>query len=175
MGMFNRVLGIECAHCHVEGAMDKGDKPTFVKARRMFQMRNWIAQNPKVESTCWSCHRGHIVPDAGPQINPNLWPAELDLTAEQGAEPASKVYKNLRFLNSAASDLKSSMLFMSASLGVECSHCHTVGAWERDNQPAKDMARRMLAMVRDTRLQFSDIRIGCPTCHHGAIKPEMAP
>jgi hypothetical protein len=38
MGVFNRVLGVECTHCHVESAMEKGDKPTFAKARRMFQV-----------------------------------------------------------------------------------------------------------------------------------------
>jgi hypothetical protein len=175
MGMFSRVLGVPCTHCHVEGAMDKGDKVTFAKARRMFRMRDWIAKSAKVESACWTCHRGHAVPEAGPQSDASLWPAELDLPVEQGAQPASKVYTNLRFFNSAASDLKSAMLFMSASLGVGCSHCHVVGAWESDDKPAKNSARSMLAMVRDTRREFTDIRIGCPTCHHGASKPEMAP
>jgi len=175
MGMFSRVLGVQCTHCHVAGAMEKGDKPTFAKARRMFQMRNWIARNAKIDSTCWTCHRGHVVPEAGSQIDPNLWPAELNLSAEQGAEPAAKVFKNLKFFNSTAADLKSAMLFMSASLGVQCSNCHVAGSWESDDKPAKDTARRMLAMVRDTRREFTEIRIGCPTCHHGARKPEMAP
>src|SRR5581483_11156213 len=66
MNMFDRVLGVECTHCHVDGAYEKDDKPTFAKARRMFQMRNWIAQTPKVNSTCWTCHRGHPIPQAGP-------------------------------------------------------------------------------------------------------------
>ena len=155
--------------------MEKDDKATFAKARRMFQMRNWIAQNAKVETACWTCHRGHSVPEAGPQIDRTIWPAELNLTAEQSAKPVSQVYKNLKFFNSTAGDLKSSMLFLSASLGVGCSHCHVEGAWERDEKPAKDSARKMLAMVRDTRREFQDIRVGCYTCHHGAAKPELTP
>jgi hypothetical protein len=175
MGMFSRFLGVPCTHCHMEGAMDRGDKAAFAKARRMFRMRDWIAQNAKVESTCWTCHRGHAVPEAGPKSDTSLWPADLQLPAEQETQPASKVYKNLRFFNSTAADLKSAMLLMSASLGVGCSHCHVMGDWEKDDEPAKNVARSMLAMVRDTRREFADIRIGCPTCHHGTTQPELAP
>jgi hypothetical protein len=175
MATFSRSLGVPCAHCHVEGAMGRDDKAQFAKTRQMFRMRNWIAQNAKVEATCWTCHRGHTVPEAGPQIDANLWPIDLELPAEKGGQPASKVYRNLKFFNSKASDLKSAMLFISASLGVGCSHCHVAGAWEKDDKPAKNVARSMLAMVRDTRQEFTDIRIGCPTCHHGASKPEIAP
>jgi hypothetical protein len=175
MAVFDRVLGVECTHCHVAGAMEKADKPAFVKARRMFQMRNWIAQNAKVESACWTCHRGHAAPEAGPASNADLWPAELDLPADQASQPAAKVYENLKFFNGAAGDLKASMLFMCASLGVTCAHCHVTGSWEKDDQPAKGRARTMLAKVRDVRREFTDIRVGCPTCHHGAAKPEMSP
>jgi hypothetical protein len=146
MSTFSRVLGVACTHCHVEGAMEKDDKPTFAKARRMSYMRNWVAQNAKVETTCWTCHRGHATPEAAPPPDPAVWPADLNLTVEQGAQPASKVYKNLKFFNSTAADIKSAMLFESASLGGGCAHCHVPGAWEKDDKPAKDTARMMLAM-----------------------------
>lgn len=90
MSGFSRALGVECTHCHVEGAMDRDAKPAFAKSRRMVQMRNWIAQNTRIESTCWTCHRGHAVPEKGPTANPPVWPAELNLTTEQNAEPAAK-------------------------------------------------------------------------------------
>jgi hypothetical protein len=175
MSTFSRALDATCTHCHVEGAMEKDEKPTFGKARRMSQMRNWISQNAKVETTCWTCHRGHATPEAGPAPDPAMWPADLNLSAEQGAQPASKVYRNLKFLNATAADVKSGMLFISASLGVGCAHCHVAGAWEKDDKPAKNTARMMLAMVRDARREFTDIRIGCPTCHHGAQTPQTAP
>jgi hypothetical protein len=141
----------------------------------MFQMRNWIAENTKIESTCWTCHRGQATPAPPPPTNASLWPVELNLPPEQAAQPAAKVYRNLKFLNSTAADVKSSMLLMSTALGVECSHCHSPGAWDRDDKPAKEVARKMLAMVRDERREFTDIRAACATCHHGAIKPELAP
>ena len=175
MGVVSRSLGVDCAHCHVEGAMDRSDKPAFAQARRMFQMRDWIAQHAKIETSCWTCHRGHSVPEAGPQIDAANWPAELNLNTQQAAEPASMVYRNLKFFNATAGDLKSSMLFMSASLGVGCANCHVVGEWEKDDKPVKNIARSMLALVRDTRAEFTGIRVGCFTCHHGAARPEIAP
>src|SRR4051812_1949138 len=53
MGAFTRALGVGCTHCHVDGAMEKEDKPAFSKARQMFGMRNWIAENQKIQATCW--------------------------------------------------------------------------------------------------------------------------
>jgi hypothetical protein len=52
------------------------------------------------------------------------------------------------------------MLFISASLGVGCAQCHVQGAWEKDDQPAKNSALRMLAMVRDTRREFTETMTG---------------
>ncbi len=49
------------------------------------------------------------------------------------------------------------------------------GAWDKDEKPAKVAARRVLTMVRDERATFFDIRIGCPTCHHGVVKTETEP
>jgi hypothetical protein len=175
MSGFSRALGVPCTHCHVQEAMERDDKPTFGKARRMLEMVNSIAQNAKLEVVCWTCHRGQAIPETGPQIRTGMWPSELDMTTEKGRQPVSAVYKNIKFFNSNASDLKSSMLFMAASLGVGCSHCHVAGTWDKDDKPAKNAARAMLGMVRDTRHEFPDIRIGCFTCHHGAKKPETVP
>jgi hypothetical protein len=176
MGVFNRVLGVQCTHCHVEEAMDNGDKPAFAKTRVMFKMRNWIAQTEKVNATCWTCHRGNTKPPGAPPDVKNQWPADLKLTTEQESMPASQVYKNLKFFSGNAGQLQSSMNFMAASLGVGCGHCHVEGAWEKDDKPAKDSARKMLAMVRDIRQEYGSIgRIGCFTCHHGGVKPETNP
>jgi hypothetical protein len=175
MAAFSRALGVTCTHCHVEGAMEKGDKAAFAKARRMVAMRSWIAENTAIESTCWTCHRGNATPAPAPPIDASRWPAQLNLSTGEAAQPAAKIYRNLKFFSATAADVKTSMLSMSAALGVACSHCHSVGDWDRDDQPAKNTARRMLAMVRDERREFTDIRIACATCHHGAITPEQVP
>ena len=176
MNVFNRVLGVQCTHCHVEGAMENGEKPQFATTRQMFRMRNWIASEQKVNVTCWSCHHGSPKPFTAPPPAADLWPAELKLKPEQEHMPAASVYKNLKFMNGEAGQLQGSMNFISASLGVGCAHCHVEGAWDKDDKPAKDTARKMLAMVRDLRQQFTDVgRIGCYTCHRGAVKPEVNP
>jgi photosynthetic reaction center cytochrome c subunit len=90
--------------------------------------------------------------------------------------PAAQVYQNLKFFSGNAGQLQSSMNFMAASLGVGCGHCHVEGAWEKDDKPAKDSARKMLALVRDIRQEYGSVgRIGCFTCHHGGVKPETNP
>jgi hypothetical protein len=176
MNVFNRVLGVQCLHCHVEGAMENGEKPQFAMTRKMFHMRNWIASEQKVNVTCWTCHHGSTKPIQTALPAKDFWPPELNLTPEQQKMPAAQVYKNLKFFTDEAGQMRGGMNFLSASLGVGCEHCHVEGAWEKDDKPAKNTARKMLAMVRDLRQQFTDVgRIGCYTCHRGAAKPEVNP
>lgn len=69
MANLNRWLGVECSHCHVDGALDKDDKPAKQTTRKMFQMVRTIAteyfpeRNPV---TCWTCHRGAPKPQSLP-------------------------------------------------------------------------------------------------------------
>jgi hypothetical protein len=172
MNTFNRVLGVECTHCHVADAMEKEDKPQFGTTRKMFQMRNAVAQQYKVNIACWTCHHGNSKPT--PPIK-DVWPEELKLTPEQEKLPTQQVFKNIKFFTDNAGSMRAGMNFLSASLGVGCDHCHVVGAWEKDDKPAKDTARKMLAMVRDMRRDFAPWRFSCTTCHRGSVKPEVNP
>jgi len=79
MAAFTQALGVACSHCHVEGAMTDSSKPAFLRVRSMQQMREWIAKNAQIETTCWTCHRGHISPPPAPAIEASLWPARLEL------------------------------------------------------------------------------------------------
>jgi hypothetical protein len=176
MGVFNRVLGVQCTHCHVEDAMEKEDKPAFATTRKMFQMRNWFAQTQKVNVACWSCHRGSVNPNSPAPTVKDQWPPDLKLSAGDSEMAATKVYKNLRFFTGTAGQLGGAMNFMASALGVGCVYCHVEGAWEKDEKPAKEAARKMLAMVRDSRQEFKGLaQINCFTCHHGAPKPEINP
>ena len=81
------------------------------------------------------------------------------VTAQQGAQPktAGEAFKNIKVLKSMpAADLQSAMSFMAMSLGVECAHCHTPPAMEKDDKPAKETARRMLAMVSEINRNFGE-------------------
>jgi hypothetical protein len=56
-------LGVECVHCHVEGAWDKDDKPAKKRTREMIKMT--ARANAEIYGTskgirCWTCHRGSL-------------------------------------------------------------------------------------------------------------------
>jgi Photosynthetic reaction centre cytochrome C subunit len=93
-------------------------------------------------------------------------------------KPAEEVYKNIQVLKGVpASRVPAVMMFFSKSLGVDCSHCHIVNEFEKDDKPAKLMARRMLNMVHKINADnFPDKQlISCWTCHRGNVKPESFP
>ena len=88
---------------------------------------------------------------------------------------AEQVYKNIRVLNGLpASELDGVMEFMSASLGVGCSHCHSE-SWESDSKSTKHGTRRMILMTREiNKGNFSsNPAITCYTCHNG--QPRTTP
>ncbi len=94
-------------------------------------------------------------------------PAQQKPTGEE--KTAEQVYKNIQVLNGLpASELDGVMEFMSASLGVGCTHCHT-NPWDSDSKSAKLGTRRMILMTRAINKEnFSgNPAITCYTCHQG--------
>lgn len=90
---------------------------------------------------------------------------------------AEQVYKNIQvFKGLPASQLQPVMAFMSGSLGVKCSHCHT-NPFEKDEKPAKQTARRMIRMVFEiNKGNFSGANaVTCYTCHRGQPTPPTVP
>lgn len=88
-----------------------------------------------------------------------------------------QVYKNIQVLTGLpASELDGAMFFMSAALGVGCTHCHT-NPWESDAKSAKLAARKMILMVRAVNKEnFSgNPAITCYTCHRGQHNTEPVP
>lgn len=79
--------------------------------------------------------------------------------------------------------LDEAMDFMASSLGVACVHCHVrdekTQAWvmDRDDKPAKQMARQMILMTRAiNKTHFKgETVVTCATCHKGSTKPEGMP
>ncbi len=74
------------------------------------------------------------------------------------------------------------MRVYAASLGVECKHCHVDDMAQRasDENPKKDVARRMIQMTMDLNKTLDSVgmpaepdapKVTCYTCHRGAIKP----
>jgi hypothetical protein len=95
--------------------------------------------------------------------------------AEQ--KSAEQIYKNIQVLNGLpATELDGVMSFMSASLGVGCTFCHT-SPWDGDAKPAKLATRRMIRMMRAINQEhFSgNPVVNCYTCHRGQPQTTTVP
>src|SRR5579864_490010 len=64
-------------------------------------------------------------------------------------QPAESVFKNIKTLTGvpAGKLLKIMQIGYSRSLGVSCVHCHVPDQWEKDDKPAKQIARDMSKMA----------------------------
>jgi hypothetical protein len=97
--------------------------------------------------------------------------------AQSNDLPVEQTKKNIKVLQGLpSSQLIPVMAFMSNSLGVTCAHCHAK-AWESDEKPAKETARKMMAMTRAiNEQQFrGKLTVTCNTCHQGRVKPMATP
>jgi hypothetical protein len=104
-------------------------------------------------------------------------PAEVAGEFEKPEKTAREAYQNVKVLNVPASSVLGIMNTYCLSLGVVCSHCHVNGQWEKDDQPAKATARKMIVMTRELNQQNFGTQVGvsCYTCHRGSVKPALIP
>ncbi len=188
MKAFNRMLGVECTHCHVAGAWGKEEPEAKRTARLMFKMIGNVSQkyiDTKNEVTCWTCHHGGPKPsNGGAEIGAAMakLPAErqqviANLNNLGEDKPAEQVFGSIQVLKGLSVErMLRVMGVFTVVLGVDCSHCHVADQWD-DDHPAKDITREMLRMVRDINQQLFDgqAKVACWTCHRGAVKPEAAP
>ena len=104
--------------------------------------------------------------------------------AGQEDKPAAEVFKNIQMLKTmpAARLLRVMELGYARSLGVNCTHCHVPGQWEKEDKPTKQIARDMAAMAaninneqlkKSKNLKSAEPMINCTTCHRGQIKPAL--
>ena len=93
------------------------------------------------------------------------------------AQPAAK---NLTLLAPGA-DIRFVMQSFTQALGVQCTFCHVQGDFASDANPKKDVARKMIGMVRQIDGTFPASagiypdgyhEVDCNTCHRGSTKPE---
>jgi hypothetical protein len=104
--------------------------------------------------------------------------------AGQENKPAGEVFKNIQMLKAmpAGRLLRVMELGYAKSLGVNCTHCHVAGQWEKEDKPTKQITRDMAAMVavinteqlkKIKNLKSPDPVINCTTCHRGQTKPAL--
>jgi hypothetical protein len=94
------------------------------------------------------------------------------------------VFKNVQVLKGIpVTEFMATMGFFSASLGFNCTGCHTaesLGSWEKyadDALPRKRIARTMVTMVNNiNKTNFGGRRVvSCYSCHRGGGRPKFIP
>jgi photosynthetic reaction center cytochrome c subunit len=181
---------------------------------------NWKAHVKETGVTCWTCHRGENVPSGiwftnpGPKVPGNylankghqnvagivdngnsslpfdpLTPflKDANLVSVQGTRPLPG--QNRSSIKQAEWTY-SLMMYISNSLGVNCTYCHNtraMGRWE-ESLPQRVTAWHGIRMVRDINAKYLEPikgllpahrlskegdapKVGCMTCHKGAYKP----
>ena len=106
--------------------------------------------------------------------------------AGQENKPAGEVFKNIQMQMFKAMPagrlLRVMELGYAKSLGVNCTHCHVSGEWEKEDKPTKQITRDMAAMAatinndllkKIKNLKGPDPVINCTTCHRGQTKPAL--
>jgi hypothetical protein len=94
-----------------------------------------------------------------------------------GGQPSN--LKVLKIQN--RSEIGPIMRSYTVGLGVQCTFCHVQGNFPSDDNPKKEIARRMIQMVDGLNGQFNpataDVKahITCYTCHRGETEPKTAP
>ena len=87
-------------------------------------------------------------------------------------ERAEQKYKNIQLLKGLPADRVESIMFaFKSSLGVDCTYCHIKDHFEKDDKSTKQMARKMITLVRDTNAKLGAGRVNCFTCHRGQPRP----
>ena len=104
--------------------------------------------------------------------------APAQVPAGPGAKKAEEVFKNIQVLKGIPADqVFPAMLFITASLGVQCDYCHVERAFEKDDKPPKQTARKMMQMMfAINKDNFDGHReVTCYTCHRGGTDPAGTP
>jgi len=159
MQAYNKALGVECTHCHLDGQWSLAYLPMFDMAFRMQKMvtdLNAGALKQYDGITCNTCHQGSTAP---PKITQEQW--------ERDAKRYEKAFNG-------DNSLALQMGVFTASLGTGCSHCHDPNNWGSDDNPMKAVGRRMRGMTGAINKHFAGVKnpeIGCMTCHQGKLKP----
>jgi hypothetical protein len=87
---------------------------------------------------------------------------------------AEQQFKNIKALTGTRADqLNVTMHGISGALGVDCVHCHVWDQWDLDVKPTKEVARRMITMVRQMNKEYFGGAqvVTCYTCHRGSPHP----
>jgi len=81
--------------------------------------------------------------------------------APQPARPP-QAPKNLKVLKVPPTDIRATMRTFRLALGVDCEFCHVKGDFASDENPKKDIARKMIVLAQDVNAKFPTARSTSP-------------
>jgi hypothetical protein len=184
---FNQALGVQCTYCHGQGDFASDSNPRKDVARKMIEMVRQIDLNflssagvfpaGYHEVDCSTCHRGNVKPETKA-------PKEFFNRNESLGAPPPQIRPgvNLKVLpaDTRVHGEGSIMHDFRDALNVDCGFCHGGGKpFETDYNPRKDIARKMIAMVRQINANFPGTGVyplgtqvvTCYTCHRAETHP----
>jgi len=100
---------------------------------------------------------------------------------KKGGGGGGRAPQNLKVLKVSGPELGQLMRSYTVALGgVRCDFCHVQAQppnFASDDNPKKEVARHMIAMVQEINAKFPDGKehVTCYTCHRGDPVPKMAP
>ncbi len=98
----------------------------------------------------------------------------------RGAAAGPPAGTNLKIL-APNTDIQFVMRNFNTALGVQCTYCHVAGNFASDDNPKKDVARKMISLVRSIDHYFPGStgqfpggahEVDCGTCHRGQTHPD---
>ena len=93
--------------------------------------------------------------------------------APDGKKGGPRPPQNLKVLKQPV-NIRQVMGEFRGALGVECAHCHIQGQFASDENPKKEIARKMIVMTEEINAKFpaGKVHVTCFTCHRGDVEPK---
>jgi hypothetical protein len=186
MASFNEALGVQCTYCHVQGDMAADGNDKKETARKMigmvrvidtsFSSSNGVFPAGYHEVDCLTCHRGNVKPET---MAPKKFYNRANALGDGPFPPRPAVSLKVLAPNTIVHGPDSIMGEFRDALNVDCPYCHGGGPQENDINPRKDLARKMILLVRQINANFPGTGVfpvgpqvvTCYTCHRGDPHP----
>ena len=186
MASFNEALGVQCTYCHVQGDMAADSNPKKDMARKMigmvriidtsFASSNGVFPAGYHEVDCLTCHRGNVKPET---MAPKKFYNRANSLGDGPFPERPGVSLKVLPADTAVHGPDSVMGEFRDALNVDCAYCHGGGPQENDVNPRKDLARKMILLVRQINTNFPGTgvfpagpqMVTCYTCHRGDPHP----
>ena len=187
MRSFNEALGVQCTYCHLDGDFAAEGNAKKEMARKMISMvrvidtsfpsGNGVFPDGYHEVDCLTCHRGSVKPET---VAPKKYYNRGNSLGDGPFPQRPGISLKLLPPNTPVHGPDSIMGEFRDALSVDCAYCHGGDRpQETDVNPRKDLARKMIMLVRQINANFPGTGVfpvgpqvvTCYTCHRGDPHP----